>query len=343
MEIHPKDLLEGSEKPLPLGLQPQRASALASSHGLVLKGDDLEIHELGPLSRLSRRGRGVMLTYIMSARFADELSGVEDAVVICTSELAEHVPKGNTRLLTEQNPEEVFYGIHTWNVEQGHYDTLKSYVSESARVESSVVVAPNVFIDDGAFIRHGTVVRANTYVGKGVTIRSNATIGEDGYEIKIIRGKRSIVSHAGGVWLSEGAEVGPNSCVNKALFGDFAYLGPYTKLANMVSVGHATTIGKASSVAARTGIAGMVEDGVWLAPNVSIDPRVTVGSHCLVGTGSVVTRDLPPHALAYGSPAKVHAWVCECRTKLTFKHGKATCSTCNARYVQDAGGRIRRM
>jgi UDP-3-O-[3-hydroxymyristoyl] glucosamine N-acyltransferase len=279
----------------------------------------------------------------MSARFAEELSGVEGAVVVCTSELAEYVPKGNTLLLTEQNPEEVFYDIHTWNVEQGHYDTLKSYVSESARVESSAFVAPNVFIDEGAFIGHGTVVRENAYVGEGVTIRSNATIGEDGYEIKIIRGKRSIVSHAGGVWLSEGVEVGPNSCVNKALFGDIAYLGPYTKLANMVSVGHATTIGKASSVAARAGIAGKLEDGVWLAPNVSIDPRVTVGSHCLVGTGSVVTRDLPPHALAYGTPAKVHGWVCECRTKLVFKRGKATCARCNARYVQHAGGRIRRM
>jgi UDP-3-O-[3-hydroxymyristoyl] glucosamine N-acyltransferase len=279
----------------------------------------------------------------MSTRFAEELSGVEGAVVISTSELAEHIPKGNTLLLTDQNPEVVFYDIHTLNVERGHYDTLKGYVSESARVESSAVVAPNVFVDDGAFIGHGTVVLANTYVGKGVVLKPNATIGGDGFEIKTIRGKRSIVTHAGGVWLSEGVELGSGTCVDRGLFGDFTYLGPFAKLSNMIQVGHAGSIGKASGLASCSQVNATIEDGVWMAPNVSLNPRVTVGSHGLVGTGSVVTRDLPPHALAYGSPAKVHGWVCECRTKLTFRHGKATCTACNSRYVEDAGDKIRRM
>jgi UDP-3-O-[3-hydroxymyristoyl] glucosamine N-acyltransferase len=284
-----------------------------------------------------------MLNYLTSTRFADELSGVEDVVVICTSELAEYVPKGNTLLLTEQNPEDVFYGIHAWNIEQGHYDTLKSFVSESARVESSAIVAPNVFVDDGAFIGHGTVVLANTYVGKEVVLKPNATIGGDGFEIKNIRGKRSIVAHAGGVWLSEGVEIGSGTCIDKGLFGDFTYLGPFAKLSNLIQVGHAGSIGKASGLASCSQINATIEDAVWMAPNVSLNPRVTVGSHGFVGTGSVVTRDIPPHALAYGSPAKVHGWVCECRAKLSFRHGKATCTACNSRYVQDAGGKIKKM
>ena len=36
-----------------------------------------------------------------------------------------------------------------------------------------------------------------------------------------------------------------------------------------------------------------------------INPGVTIGEHALVGAGSVVTRDVPDHAVAFGNPARV--------------------------------------
>ena len=44
---------------------------------------------------------------------------------------------------------------------------------------------------------------------------------------------------------------------------------------------------------------------VWLGKGVSVMKGVTIGEHTTVGLGSIVTKDLPPHCIAAGSPAKV--------------------------------------
>ena len=46
-------------------------------------------------------------------------------------------------------------------------------------------------------------------------------------------------------------------------------------------------------------------DNVWLGANVVVTSGVTIGDRCVVGSNSVVTRDLPPGTIAAGSPATV--------------------------------------
>lgn len=47
----------------------------------------------------------------------------------------------------------------------------------------------------------------------------------------------------------------------------------------------------------------------WIASDVTVLRGVTIGAHAVVGARSVVTRDVPPHALAFGAPAEVHGAV----------------------------------
>ena len=46
-------------------------------------------------------------------------------------------------------------------------------------------------------------------------------------------------------------------------------------------------------------------------------PGVTIGAYALVGAGAVVTRDVAPHSLVVGNPARHRAWVCVCGARLT--------------------------
>ena len=48
-----------------------------------------------------------------------------------------------------------------------------------------------------------------------------------------------------------------------------------------------------------------IGDNVWCGAHVVITTGVTVGERCVIGANSVVTRDLPPHSIAAGAPAKV--------------------------------------
>lgn len=56
---------------------------------------------------------------------------------------------------------------------------------------------------------------------------------------------------------------------------------------------------------ARRGGAAPVHIGAhtWIASDVTVLPGVTIGAHCVIGARSVVTRDVPPHTLAFGAPA----------------------------------------
>ena len=49
----------------------------------------------------------------------------------------------------------------------------------------------------------------------------------------------------------------------------------------------------------------VIDDHVWIGSRVSILPGVRIGHHAVVGVGSVVTKDIPPHCVAVGNPARV--------------------------------------
>lgn len=48
-----------------------------------------------------------------------------------------------------------------------------------------------------------------------------------------------------------------------------------------------------------------IGDNVWICAGVIVLPGVTIGSNCVIGAGSVVTKDIPPNSLAVGNPCKV--------------------------------------
>ena len=49
----------------------------------------------------------------------------------------------------------------------------------------------------------------------------------------------------------------------------------------------------------------VIEDDVWLGLNVCVMDGVTIGTGAIIGAGAVVTKDIPPFAIAGGVPARV--------------------------------------
>jgi UDP-2-acetamido-3-amino-2,3-dideoxy-glucuronate N-acetyltransferase len=65
-----------------------------------------------------------------------------------------------------------------------------------------------------------------------------------------------------------------------------------------------------------------------IGANATIIGGLAIGAYAMIGAGSVVTKDVLPHALVYGNPAKQYGYVCECGTKLN----NLICPSCNTQY-----------
>ena len=70
-----------------------------------------------------------------------------------------------------------------------------------------------------------------------------------------------------------------------------------------------------------------------IGANATILPGLALGEFSMVGAGAVVTRDVPPHALVYGSPAAIKAYVCICGQKIENMH----CKACGVGYRRQNG------
>jgi UDP-3-O-[3-hydroxymyristoyl] glucosamine N-acyltransferase len=237
------------------------------------KNYDITLESLGPLSHLSDYPNGGLLTYLNSPHFAAELQGEKGHAVITTAELIDKVPHGNIPLVTKEDPQECFYGILYDLFDNRGYQKLLGHRSETSFVANTAFVDSNVYIDDGAWIGPGVALFQNTYIGKGVIVQANSVIGSDGFEPKRVRGRRIIVPHTGGVWLSEGVLVGANTAIDRSLFGRFTHIGQDTKIDNQIHVAHNVTIGQDCSLVAGAEVSGSVTlgDGTWLGPCVAIN------------------------------------------------------------------------
>ena len=48
-----------------------------------------------------------------------------------------------------------------------------------------------------------------------------------------------------------------------------------------------------------------IGENVWICTGAMVLPGVTIGDNCVIGAGSVVTKDIPPNSLAVGNPCRV--------------------------------------
>jgi acetyltransferase-like isoleucine patch superfamily enzyme len=81
----------------------------------------------------------------------------------------------------------------------------------------------------------------------------------------------------------------------------------------------------------------LVKEGSSIGAGAVVVCGITIGEYSLVGAGSVVTENIPPHALAYGNPARIRGFVCRCARKLETEEKKKEhvlmmCPVCNEKY-----------
>ena len=171
---------------------------------------------------------------------------------------------------------------------------------EDVFIHPSANVSEKADIGAGTKIWINSQIRENTKIGKGCIISKDTYIDADvaiGDRCKIQNG----VSVYHGVTIEDDVFVGPNA----AFTNDF-----YPRAFSQDwEVSHT-----------------LVKKGASIGANATIVCRHTLGEYCMVGSGSVVTRDVAPYTLVVGNPARPIGLVCRCGKPLAS--GSRTCDAC---------------
>ncbi len=156
------------------------------------------------------------------------------------------------------------------------------YKHPSAFVEEDVEIGEDTNIWHLVHVRERAKIGKNCNLGKDVYIGVGVSIGDN---VKI----------QNGVSVYEGVTVGDN-----------VFLGPHMTFTNDTypRVEGEWDIEKTK-----------VEDGVSIGAHATILSGITLGEHCMVGAGSVVTKDVPSHTVVFGNPAVIKGFICSCGEK----------------------------
>jgi len=150
------------------------------------------------------------------------------------------------------------------------------FVHESSYIDENVVIGKGTKIWHFSHIQSGSEIGKNCSVGQNVNIGNNVKIGN---HVKI----------QNNVSVYEGVEL-----------EDYVFCGPSMVFTN-IKVPRSEFPQRGSEYYQKT----LVKKSASIGANATIVCGVTIGEYALIGSGAVVTKDVPDYALVIGNPGRV--------------------------------------
>lgn len=157
----------------------------------------------------------------------------------------------------------------------------------------TALVDKNTKIGGNTKIWHFTHVMKNTVIGNNCSFGQNCVVGPN-------------------VTIGNGVKVQNNISIYDGVeIEDDVFLGPSMVFTNVINP-------RSFIVRKNEFKKTQLKKGCSIGANATIVCGVTLGEYCLVGAGSVVTKDVKPYSLVFGVPAKHQGWVSQAGNKLEF-------------------------
>jgi UDP-2-acetamido-3-amino-2,3-dideoxy-glucuronate N-acetyltransferase len=171
------------------------------------------------------------------------------------------------------------------------------FIHPSADVSPKATIGAGTRIWHQAQVRDGAVLGRNCILGKGAYVDIDVRIGDN---VKI----QNYASVYHGTTLENGVFAGPqvvltNDKLPRAINPDGSLKSDEDWDLGLI----------------------LVKEGASLGAGAIVVAGVTIGRFAMVGSGAVVTRDVPDYGLVYGNPARLHGYACPCGHKLAKLSG----------------------
>ncbi|HMO96931.1 MAG TPA: acyltransferase [Tepidiformaceae bacterium] len=186
-------------------------------------------------------------------------------------------------------------------------------VHHTAEVSDRASIGEGASIWHQAQVREGASVGANSVIGKGVYIGADVSVGAN---CKV----QNYSCVYEGTTLEDGVFVGPEVVFTNDRYPRAVNPDMTIKAASDWEL-EGSTVRSGASVGARSVVL----------------PGIEIGSWALVAAGSVVTKNIPAHAVVAGNPARQRGWVCVCAHPLDDAL-RCTAPGCGRRYQHTERG-----
>lgn len=159
---------------------------------------------------------------------------------------------------------------------------------------SEYFVHSSSFIDEDVKIGEGTKIWHFCHIQRGARIGKKCSFGQN-------------VNVSNNVIVGDGVKVQNNvSLYEGVVLEDYVFCGPSCVFTNDLTP--RARFPKGTAGYKKT----VVKHDATIGANATIVCGHTIGEYATIAAGAVVTKDVPPHALMAGVPAKQVGWVCEC-------------------------------
>jgi acetyltransferase-like isoleucine patch superfamily enzyme len=180
----------------------------------------------------------------------------------------------------------------------GHPSKLElqraDFSATSPRVSDFIVKEAITKIGEGAIIRSGSILYSHVVIGERLRTGHNTLVREH-----VTLGDRCVVGT--NAILDGYSSVGSNSMIQSN-----CYITQSTRIGNGVFISPGCAVFDNRRMILGEGLERTtISDYVRIGGGTTILPGITLGKYALIGAGSVVTKDVPPKAIAYGVPAEV--------------------------------------
>lgn len=151
-------------------------------------------------------------------------------------------------------------------------------------------IHPSAIVDDDTVLGAGTKVWHFSHVLSGSRVGENCVLGQN-------------VMVGPDVIIGSGCKIQNNVSVYKGVtLEDGVFCGPSSVFTNVLTP-------RAFVERKDEFLPILVKTGATIGANAVIICGVTIGEFAMIGAGAVVTRDVRPHALVLGNPARRTGWV----------------------------------
>ncbi|MBQ5794636.1 MAG: UDP-3-O-(3-hydroxymyristoyl)glucosamine N-acyltransferase, partial [Kiritimatiellae bacterium] len=283
-----------------------KASEIAERLGGILEGADVDLFACGGLEE----ARAGDLSFCKDAKHRALVEATKASAVLLPPEWDQGAPCSIIRV-TDPNracmeaakifaPAEPVRspGVHPTAVVdesvklgEGVHIGAFTVIEKGAEIGEGAVIEAQVFIGEGCKVGKGThiypqvTLREGTVVGADCILHCGVRLGGDGYGFN--NGRRedgSIyiekIPQLGIVEIGDGVEIGSNTTIDRARIGR-TYIGPMTKIDNLVQIGHNVKVKGYSGLIAQSGIAGSTEIGygclIWAQAGISGHIKIADG------------------------------------------------------------------